>query len=141
MLSHIGINFMVIVTLAVMGAMALSIFWYSPKVFGDRWLNLTGISATSYKDGKRRMLYTLFAYFAIALTLFTILIWAGATNAKAGIVVGLWVGLGLSTMTLLIPCIWEGKPSKLFLINGGITLVNTVFMSAVMAHLIGKFYL
>ena len=141
MISNIGINFMVIVGLAVMGAMALSAFWYSPKIFGDKWMRLTGVSMSSCKDAKGMMLYTCFAYFAIALTLFTIIIWAGASTAKEGIVVGLWVGLGLSAMTLLIPCLWEGKPSKLFLINGGITVLNTVFMSAIMAHLIGKFYL
>ena len=141
MIGNIGINFMVIISLAVMGAMALSMFWYSPKIFGDKWMKLTGVSMSSSKDAKSMMLYTVFAYFAIALTLFTIIIWAGATTAAAGVIVGLWVGLGLSSMTLLIVGMWEGKPSKLFLINGGITVANTVFMSAIMAHLIGKFYL
>lgn len=136
---YIEINFMVIITLAVMGAMAFSAFWYSPKIFGNTWMKLTGVSSTSSRDFKKMMLFTCFAYFAIALTLFTIILWAGANTVKSGVIVGLWMGLGLSSMTLLIPYLWEGRSPKLFLITAGITVCNSVFMSAIIAHLVGKF--
>lgn len=135
----LGINFMTIIGLAVLGAMALSAFWYSPKIFGNTWVKLSGGG-----DGKgtgAMMLYTAFAYTAIALTLFVILCWAEAVTAKEGVIVGLWVGLGLSSMNLLIPSMWEGRAPRLFLITAGITVANTVFMAAIMAHLMGKFYL
>lgn len=138
----LGVNFMVIIGLAVLGAMALSAFWYSPRIFGNAWVKLTGCgSGSDCKGAGAMMLYTAFAYTAIALTLFVILCWAEAVTAKEGVIVGLWVGLGLSAMNLLIPAMWEGRAIKLFLITAGITVANTVFMAAIMSHLMGKFYL
>lgn len=140
-MQSIGINFMMIVFLAVFGAMSFSAFWYSPKIFGNAWMKLTGARPAHTKDTRKMMLFTFFAHFAIALTLYTIIIWAGAITVKAGMIVGLWVGLGLSSMTLLIPYLWENRPVGLFMMTAGLTVCNTVFMSAIMAHLIGKFTL
>jgi hypothetical protein len=135
----IDVNFMMIVFAGVVAAMIFGALWYSPKVFGNEWMKLSGVSAAAARNAKRSMLITFFANFAIAMTLFTILNWAGANTTLRGAAVGIWIGCGLSGMSLLIPYLWEGRPIRLFLITAGNMISSVILMCTIMAHLIGTF--
>jgi hypothetical protein len=136
---NIDINFMVIVFIAVAAAMVCGAVWYAPGVFGNAWMRLANVSPAAAQETKKRMLITFFAYAAVATTLFTILVWAEAKTALQGVMLGLWLGFGLTGMSLLIPYLWEGRPVKLFLITAGNAVCSLTIMCAVMAHLIGVF--
>ncbi|MEZ0226616.1 MAG: DUF1761 domain-containing protein [Alphaproteobacteria bacterium] len=136
---NIDVNFMIIVFVGVMASMIFSSIWYSPKVFGDEWMKLANVSPSAAQNVRRRMMITFFANFAIAMTLFTILNWAGANSTLTGAAAGIWIGSGISGMSLLIPYLWEGRPVRLFLITAGNMIFSIIIMSAVMAHLIGTF--
>lgn len=136
---NIDVNFMIIVFVGVTASMIFSSFWYSPKIFGDEWMKLANVNPSAAQNVKRRMLITFFANFAVAMTLFTILNWAGANSTLTGAAAGIWIGSGIAGMTLLIPYLWEGRPIRLFLITAGNMISSIIIMCAVMAHLIGTF--
>ena len=135
-----SLSFIVIIGTAVLATMAFSAFWYAPQIFGNSWMALSGVNPVASRDGRKMMLFTFFANIATALTLYIVLLWAGAQTAKDGLVVGVWIGSGLTSMTLLISYLWEGKPMKLFLIVAGNSFCCVVLMATLMAHLMGKFY-
>ncbi|TAL38908.1 MAG: DUF1761 domain-containing protein [Alphaproteobacteria bacterium] len=136
---NIDVNFMIIVFIGVTASMIFSSIWYFPRIFGDEWMRLANVNPSVAQNVKRRMLITFFANFAVAMTLFTILNWAGASSTLTGAAVGIWIGSGIAGMSLLIPYLWEGRPIRLFLITAGNMILSIIIMCAVMAHLIGTF--
>jgi hypothetical protein len=136
---NIDVNFMIIVFIGVTVSMIFSALWYSPRIFGNEWMKLANVNPSAGQTVKRRMLITFFANFAVAMTLFTILNWAGAASALTGAAVGIWIGSGIAGMSLLIPYLWEGRPVRLFLITAGNMILSIIIMCGVMAHLIGTF--
>jgi len=136
----IEVNFMLIVTIAVIAAMLLRYAWFSPKAFGPEWMKLAHVSkAAIEKDKHNRFMITCFAYFAIATTLFTIINWSGARNAADGALVGIWIGCGIAGISMMLPFLWEGRPIRLFVITAGHQVVSIIAMSMLMAHMIGTF--
>lgn len=136
----LDLQFLTIVLIATVAAMAFSAFWYSPRIFGNAWMRLAGIPATHAQDGRKMMVFTFFAYIALAMTLFMILTWAGAVTWRAGLLVGFWVGCGVSCMSVLVPYLWEGRALRLFLITAGNIVLAVTLMSTLMAHLSGAFF-
>lgn len=138
----LDINFMLVVSLAVLAGMIFHQIWYSPRFFGEEWMKLAHVSKTNATKGREnKFLITCFSLFALATTLFTIITWAGAKTAITGVLVGIWIGCGVSGITLMLPFLWEGRPVRLFLITAGHQIISIIIMCALMAHAIGKFSL
>lgn len=141
-MTGIDTTFIVITGIAALAALAFSHFWYSPGILGNSWMQLTGVKCDKGKknDCGAKILVTFIGYFAIAVTLFMAMVWAGASNAKAGLAVGTWLSLGISGVSFLITYLWEGRPLKLLLITAGNIVFSIVLMATLMGHLMGKFY-
>lgn len=141
-MTGIDMNFLVITGIAALAALAFSHFWYSPGILGNVWMKLTGVKCGTgeKKECGAKMLVTFIGYFAIAVTLFMVMVWAGVTDAKAGLAVGTWIGLGIAGVPCLINYLWESRPLKLFLITAGNMVFSIVLMASLMGHLMGKFY-
>ncbi len=134
---------MELLTIALVGAaaaQALNMFWYSPKVLGDKWMQLAGLKAKDCKDCGKKGAVSFIANFATAITLILILNWAGAVSAKAGFVVGAWVSLGILATNLVAMNLWEGRSLRYFMITAGNAVLSIILMSTLMAELISKFY-
>lgn len=136
---NIDVNFMAIVFAGVAAAMVFGAVWYAPGVFGRAWMKLAGLGPSAEKGMGKRLLITFFAHSATATTLFTILMWAGANSVVDGLLLGLWLGFGLTCMALLVPHLWEGRPVRLFAITAGCGVCTVVLMCTLMASLIGRF--
>lgn len=118
--------------------MAFSAFWYAPRIFGNSWVELAHIPASAARHTRSMMLFTFFANIAQAATLYIVHTIGQIADAQGGFIIGVWLGCGLTAMSVLIPYLWEGRPIKLFLIVGGHNLCAVILMSALMGALRGQ---
>lgn len=121
--------------LAVLATMVVGFVWYHPKVFGTAWGRALGIDmdqAGKQGMGKAMGLMLLGAAFTafvfwVTVQAFTPDAWLhdGSTltlgNALLG---GFYVWLGFKVPVLFGQITWEGRPNRLFVINGGYHLVQ-----------------
>lgn len=130
--------FLIVCVIATFAAMAFSAFWYAPKVMGDTWAKLSGVVCDPNKKGEccKTMGFTFLAYLAISLTLYSVIMWAGAATPKSGALIGLLTGSGFGSMAVLVPYLWEGRNPKLFLITAIQLIIVFMLMGAIIAKLV-----
>ncbi|WP_394279309.1 DUF1761 domain-containing protein [Microbacterium sp.] len=124
------------VILATLSSMVVGSIWYTPKVFGTRWMQLAkvdmdrpGASATL------AILVTLFVSFATAWVL------AGATTIAwhfyegsylwAAIVTAVLLWAGFTAARFITHDAFEGRPSALTVMNIAHELVTVVVMAVI----------
>jgi hypothetical protein len=93
--------------------------WYSPAVFGRQWIALNGFTA---QDLSRRSMGRVFALsFVLALVMtVNLAMFLGPSPSLAFCVgAGAAAGIGWSAAGLGIIYLFEGRPLRLWLINGG----------------------
>lgn len=113
-----GINFYAAGTAGVL-AFVLGGLWYSPLLFGKQWLEATGLTAAELPAGNPALIYggglllslLAAAVFALFLGPRPELAFAAGAGFSAGLC---WVAASFG-----INYLFEGRPLKLFLINGG----------------------
>ena len=130
--------FMIVCVIATFAAMAFSAFWYAPKVMGNTWQKLSGVKCDGQKKGDciKTMSITFLAYLAIALTLYSVIMWAGAATPKSGALIGLLTGSGFASMAVLVPYLWEGRNPRLFLMTAVNHILTFMLMGALIAKLV-----
>jgi hypothetical protein len=100
-------------------AFAIGGVWYSPAVFGRQWIALNGFTE---QDLNRRSMGRVFGLsFALALVMTVNLALFLGPSPSLGfcIAAGAAAGIGWSAAGLGIIYLFEGRPFKLWLINGG----------------------
>ena len=122
-----GIN-LVAVFAAAASAFVLGGLWYSPALFAASWMRYAGLSETQIRSGSRALIFggafvlSLIAAFVFAMFLgpAPALGFALGAGSSAGLC---WVAASLG-----INYLFERRPFKLFLINGGyFTLQFTLY--------------
>lgn len=100
-------------------AFAIGGIWYSPAVFGRQWIALNSFTE---QDLNRRSMDRVFGLsFALALVMTVNLALFLGPSPSLGfcIAAGAAAGIGWSAAGLGIIYLFEGRPFKLWLINGG----------------------
>ena len=126
----------VIVAAAV--SLAIGALWYSPWLFGKKWMKLTGITQKELKKEKKQGLAK-FYLGAIVTTLVTagvlalFVSFAKATTIHQGLYVGFLAWLGFVGTTTLGKVLWERKPFALWILNNAFNLLSLLFMGAILA--------
>ena len=125
------INWLAVFAAAV-STFALGGLWYSPALFGRAWMSVNNLSNADLAKSNMAKIFGLsfvFAFFMAAnLAAFlaepkTTAIW----GATAGFLAGFgWVTLGIATIAL-----FERRPAKYVLINGGYMTVSFVLMGLI----------
>ncbi|KND50683.1 MAG: hypothetical protein ABA06_04490 [Parcubacteria bacterium C7867-001] len=126
---------------ATLAAIVLGTLWYGP-LFGKQWMKLVGIEkpAVLTKAIKRKMMMS---YLGMAITTFIMayvfahsLVFAqsylGIGGFPSALQGAFWSWLGFIAPVTLGVVIWEGKPWKLWLIQGGYYLVSLILMGAIL---------
>jgi len=132
-MEHFAINWWAVLAAAV-ARMVLGAIWYSPPLFFNRWMALTGIT---HAEMNRRMPMLLLVDFVCAVLIGFVLVhavrYAGAVGVAQGAVVGFFNWLGfVATVTLGIT-LYEKKPFALFAITNGWQLISLMVMGAILA--------
>jgi hypothetical protein len=133
-----NVNILAIAVAAVI-AMGIGFAWYSPMLFGKKWLTLSGISPNI--EGKSRaqmMKSTAFGFVAALVTAFVLSRFVnitGATTLYDAFSLALLVWVGFTATVQVGVVLWEGKPWGLFLINTVHSFVSIVLMTVILTLL------
>lgn len=127
---------MLAVLAATTASMVIGTVWYTPKVFGNAWMRLAGITPPA--DYKREMYKGILIGFvgslirAYVLAQFVYIL--ASMDWMEALVVAFWIWLGFTATVLVNVVAWEGKSWKLFLIHGGYHFVTLAVMSVILTY-------
>lgn len=106
----------------------LGAFWYSPKLFGNAWLELVDVDMSNKKGLAQKYLIAfgciLVATFVLAHFMEYATYFTGVGGFMGGIQTAFWCWLGFSGAQYLINLQFEDRPWNLFLINSGYHLAG-----------------
>ena len=119
---------------AVVSCFIVGGLWYSPLLFVNAWLSMSGVDRQRFNAGLPKALVGDFvSALAIALVLNQVIRWAGVAGALNGATVGLIVGVGFMAAVLLTQVTYERRPFGFFAISAGYRIVTTTLMGAILA--------
>ena len=100
-------------------------------------MRVTGLSKKDMEKGKadmpQKMIVGLIAQLIMVYVLTLLIADTGTVGAKAGAKLAALVWLGFVATILLGNVLWEGKPSKLWILNSAQWLVALAVMGAILA--------
>jgi hypothetical protein len=117
---------------ATLVAFLIGGIWYSPALFGRQWISLNGFTE---KDLSRRSMSRVFGLsFLLALVMTVNLAMFLGPSPSLGfcIAAGAAAGIGWSAAGLGIIYLFEGRPLRLWLINGGYQAVTLAAIGGVL---------
>lgn len=127
------INYLAVLVAAVI-SMFLGYIWYLPKLFGDAWMKIVGLTEEVAKKSAPKAMFGMFVVALIsAFVLAHFVDFTQATTFGAGVVTGLWLWLGFSGAVIFSNFAFERRPFKWFLITAGYQLVNLAILGGVLA--------
>lgn len=121
---------------AGVAAVLIGWIWYHPKVFGTRWMQMSGITPEMAERAKKRMplmaLAGLGASMLIAYVMNYFGIAWGIYDFVGAIQLGFWSWIGFVAPTMLGMVLWEQKPFRLYLINVLYWLLALIVMALIL---------
>ena len=126
------------VIVATLAHYILGGLWYSPLLFGNKFLQTINWSPAKIAEmGNQSHAKELIIAFVLSLVLVYILAhfvqYTKATSAMAGIQTAFWLWLGFVVTTQLPTVLFEQRPLGLFLINVGYQFVGCSIAGAILA--------
>lgn len=109
--------------------MVVGLVWFSRRLFGDVWMELTGRDLT---PARAWLPVAAVGHLAIAFVLAIFIGATGATTLLGGVVVGVLVWLGFVVTLEIGELVWEKIPLKLFLVRIGNHLVALSVAGAIL---------
>jgi hypothetical protein len=130
--SNISILAIIIAAVAngVIGAL-----WYSPLLFGKRWISLMGKNKEDFDKSGANLGYflTMVAAFITAFTLTLLISMLDVITIANGAFVGFLAGLGIAAMREMSPTFFEGRKIQLYIISGAYHVVSLTVMGIIIA--------
>lgn len=129
------INYLAVIVTAAAN-FVLGGLWYSPILFGKKWMALMNVTEEDIKKkGGAGKAYasTLVGALLMASILAYFIGHVDATTAGGGARIGFYAWLGFVATTSLANTMFESRPFGLFLINAGYNLVSLVIMGIILA--------
>lgn len=123
------------VALAAVSSFALGGLWYSPLLFGRAWQRATGLSDAQLQNGNMGLIFG-GAFVLCALAAWMFAVFLGPRPPLAfGLGAGFAAGLFWVAASFGINYLFERKPLKLFLINGGYHTLQFTLVGLILALL------
>ena len=128
---------------AGLSSVLIGFVWYSPMLFGNVFLRLSGVTPEMAQAGRKKM--PLMAFFALLAAIVVAYVmsfmwpvlvypdWIGAIEF------GVWCWIGFIAPVMLGMVLWEGKPFRLYLIHSIHWLVSLIVMALILVY--GTMYL
>ena len=113
----------------------LGAIWYSPVLFAKPWMAIVGIQPGNAKKSSMitGMIMSFVGSLVLSFVLAHLVLWAGATTAAWGALIGFIAWAGFMAAPLSASYIYEGRPFTLFAINLGYWLVGLVASGILLA--------
>lgn len=134
MIPGVGVNAWAILVSAII-YMIVGSLWYSPFMFGKRWMHLAGVEKSKDKSKSMAQTYAIAFVFALLMSFVVahVAAYANADGFAEGMQTGFWLWLGLVVPVTLGGSLWEGRPWELFLINASCYLVSLLIVGGLVA--------
>ena len=133
---NVDVNYLAVFVSAIV-SMILGSLWYSPLLFGNAWMKLSGAKKDMNKAKAKGMIGSYLAMFiGVLLTAFILAHFVQYVTASSffeGMQAGVWLWLGFIAPVLLGSMLWEGKPFRYYLINVIYHLINLAVMGGILA--------
>ncbi|MDO8495637.1 MAG: DUF1761 domain-containing protein [bacterium] len=133
---EISINYVAVLVAGVIN-MVIGALWYSPVLFGNKWMKLMGWNKESVAGKKKGMGARYFANFVAALLMAYVIAHLvyliDALTWQEGVQLGFWTWLGFVATVSLGTVLWEGKPKALYFLNIAYYFVTFLVMGAILA--------
>lgn len=125
------------VLLAGIMNMVLGALWYSPLLFGKKWMRIIGWTEKDM-EGKKEGMEKAYALsflggLLMAFVMAHFVKYTGAKNVLEGAQTGLWIWVGFVITTSLGGILFEGRKKGLYYINNAYHLVSLTLMGIIFA--------
>jgi len=112
--------------------------WYSPLLFGNKFLQIIGwtpqqLEQMQTKGPAKELIVAFVTSLILVYVLAHFVQYTKATNAMAGIQTAFWLWLGFIATTNIATVLFEQRPLGLYLINAGYQLVGCALAGAILA--------
>ncbi len=127
------INYLAVLVAAIAN-MVIGAFWYSPVLFGKKWMALSGITKEKMGAHPNMWMYYV-AGFIVSLVMSFVLahvLQLGSTTLSLALQTAFWMWLGFMATISLNAVIWGGRPKALWVLDNGYYLVSMLVMSAIL---------
>ena len=136
---NISVNYLSVL-LAGVASMVVGFLWYSPFLFGNLWMNLSGLTKEKMEAAKAKgMGKSYFIAFLSSLVVAFVLahfakVW-NAQGVSGAFALAFWPWLGFVATTEINSILWDNKPVNLYLLNIAHHLVSIFAMALVLVYL------
>ena len=121
------------VTVAALSTFMIGGLWYSPAVFGKRWMRENGLTEEDLKGGNMMKIFGL-AFLLGLIAAINLAMFLGPEDRPAmGALWGFAAGFGWVATFVGTHYLFERKSFTLFLINAGYSVVALTVMGAIIA--------
>ena len=133
-MTSVEINYIAVIVSAVL-IFLLGGLWYSPLLFARQWMSAINKSEEELKKEAKPVNYLVaFMQGLISAYILSVFIsWAQAATLGSGAWTGFMCWFGFAGSTSLIHNVFGGRPSKLWLIDSGHTLVSFISAGIILA--------
>lgn len=106
------------VLIAGIVSMSIGALWYSPVLFGNIWMKLTGFDKKKMEEAKKKgMVKPYLISFIGTLVMVYILGYLMGVTSISFVLLAVLIWFGFMATVALNAVLWEGKSFKLYLIN------------------------
>lgn len=124
----------VAIMIATIFSVILGFVWYSPVVFGKRWIKLNNIDPKKIRDSRSGMYFLPVISSIITVSILILLTYLlDATTWQAGAFIGLIAWFGFTLPTQLLPWAFSGKKMEALLLDTIYPLISFILMGALIA--------
>ncbi len=128
------------VLLAGVASMIIGFLWYSPMLFGKKWMTLMGLTKEKMEDAKAEMGKTYGISFVLALVTAYVLSHVMTLSEnfyqyspmQTGLISAFWMWLGFIMPVQTTEVLFGGKKWELFAINTSYQLASLLAMGVVL---------
>lgn len=118
-----------------LGYFALGALWYSKILFAPKWIEYTKVDASN-PDAKKGMgLLMLMSFIWMFITAAAIAVMRermpDVSGWMGGVKLGLMTGICFGTASISISYLYEKRPSGLYWINGGYTILGNIIAAII----------
>jgi len=128
---NFGVNYLAVVVAAVV-ALVIGFIWYSPRVFGNRWMAYLGTTQAQLGNpGPTGMLVGVVASLLNAWVLALLALNLGGKSVTDGVLLGVLAWLGFMATITAAQISFEKKSWGLWVLNNSHNLLVQVIMAAI----------
>ncbi len=138
MIPIVTVNLVSVIAAAI-AAFVVGMIWYSPAVFGKKWMKMMGVTEKEMAKGKEKMMGVMATSLVLsvvtAYVLSMVMKIAGANILMDAVQLAFWIWLGFFAAPLYMSVLYEKKSMDWWIITAGHHLAGLLAMGIVLVFM------